>query len=1616
MKLLQKIPRLLGRILCTLMLLALIPCVSASAESYIVEIVTGADGYDGTGTITVGYTDTSGNSKTATTNIAKTYSGSYYATDSELSARDTASTGSVIKEIKSWTSIDAVQAQRLAAGYTGNYYSSGNACLDPYTATSFDIALNNPESIDSVNVKLTSDGDSVTIQSLRVVKLTDRATHSYWNGGYSREQIPVWNGHALAVSKSVTISPKGSYTFLASNGTLNTDALGFSETNNNPTESFVSFVVADVAGAGIESLLAHNGSNTYTAPDCVEFPAMEAAISSGFYVKPYLNLDPIVNECLMLEIFYTDTWSSLRRVQIPFITTYLMNILVEDNFDFYSFSAGGIQPENDDSTTWISGIIQQGQEIFLPIRLAQFESLYSIRLVYGSAPSGLTKSCSGVRTIDTSVDTLSIDNLMFGDKVGTSPGSSYDSSGSSDVRNRYNSYYLGIEGYGRMYSYSYLAPTYKGSVFRKNSYLCLTVDSSDPMGVNSGYATVPLVTRYETVVRSYDDETDRYVFEIGTANIDTADTTDDLILELRYMDTFGEEQVLSDLNLKYLVSEYYGFTVREEYEESLNSHGGRPYLSYLQHLSQDGSSFRFMLDIPAVDHFISATLTLTSSLSTGYVDDWQMSHISIYKPTDKYLSNPRMVTDRYRSLFSTIGEGDRYPVWDKKIGVSSPLAWSSTQIMLTETVPSKTINLIYLDSDGNPVYPTANTVNPDYVDGLPTAMTYQDTLKNLGLAAVKYTYDITVNVANQIDAGSSNYFFFQLIFENGTSGVVLANQQLAADSFRQGTAETFKIKATQNYGDLRSVRIICDNVASAADEFDKLNIDSISVTLSGSSTVSKTWLVENIGWIDITYVDEGMSLDVSSSDVVGIIEYSNQQVVKEFPVTDTVSTMTLIFTITTTDYPDNSHIEAFNLNQIPHINAELAYVDLDGKEQTMSFNLVDAIKQFNGDNAIPLILKTAPNRFYLNVHNMYSLKSITLTPVIAEGSSPPLRVWPIGNISVQVVTGLGDPFVNFMNAYERPVESSTNLTSTTNENVVVLENNDQGGVPLYLEFAANSITLTPNDSSDSWDASISRVPETTAETLNIYIHPGNLLGQYKFTESSPKVSAKLKYTNLYGGTAMQLSVPESSLTLKKLNGENILCATGIPVSGMASITSMVLSADTGTSVPVISHAVVERIRNGVLVETTYINFANTMLTSPQERKVDTTSSIFKMHQVVQLQLAPNQDIELVAETADIAVALRYTTDSSPDGAKQVYRSPYIFLTDQEYNHLVSGMELDLVFEVGNVDQVIGLSVVSTGPKLIVDRALIYNYKGAADAANPTLIDTCSLTNSFTVSTMEVITDRNDTDILIPAKFTFTTASDTEIAGSGVTGQIGLEIHYLDTKGVDQVEKITDISSLLSAPAAQGSTTELNLMLPNAKQLVSVSVKPVEDKWFLSSLSATLTLTPSTQSSCDTTVNNWATPDAPLTVDIRPRDVRGEDEPFGNILTSLSVSGRVIGSGSTGNAYYGNTLNLQAHPGDVVVLTPNISATGQPDTSLSWEYTQGFLLDRNDGTFTFSIPHTSNAGDTYTLRVSCNAKKALQVDITITVVNPPEEKTEPSTDATEPSTEAADPSTEATQSP
>ena len=388
-----------------------------------------------------------------------------------------------------------------------------------------------------------------------------------------------------------------------------------------------------------------------------------------------------------------------------------------------------------------------------------------------------------------------------------------------------------------------------------------------------------------------------------------------------------------------------------------------------------------------------------------------------------------------------------------------------------------------------------------------------------------------------------------------------------------------------------------------------------------------------------------------------------------------------------------------------------------------------------------------------------------------------------------------------------------------------------------------------------------------------------------------------------------------------------------------------------------------------------------------ESAPSSTVTATAMHQVLRLQPASGQAAVLTAETSDVAVALRYTSSLDPAEDKTVYQTPYVYLTDAGYAGVFTGESLEIPFSASNVGEVVGLSVISSGPVVSFDNALIYNYAGA-EGDNSTLLNTCYLAQSFTASSVaSVLSAREET--VVPAVFRFTTAAE-EVAGGGATsGQVSMTVRYMDNSGQTRTMTFGDLLSYLPedvTPTA-GSTVEVSLLLNDAAYLQDITLT-AQDSWFLSAVSADLTLPGGQLSSSATTVNNWADSGG-LTVDLCPDDHR-ETPNEGNVIQSFSVTGRGRQAGAAASASAGNALLVTAYASDMVDLTPVITAVGSPDTSWSWNtgaYSNNLTV-HSSGTAAFYVPYDAVPGDSFTFSVSCSGDNRLTVPITITVVEKP----------------------------
>ena len=1526
---------------------------SAALSTYAVELVTGSDGYvNKDGAITVNYTDTLGLAHQRVVRFREGYGAVQLNQNVQGAERDYNHTIT-----SPWFETSVREMQGLSSGYMGNYYTYQNVsetCLRPYTGTGFLLVMpQNIAQIDSINISLDED-DNLILQSVRLVELDylGDGSSNYWNGGFGLERTRPWSGRLLAESATTEVTILGrnnvSFTVGGLRNLINYPQGEGPYLDNKGTGVGVSIQLADTLGAGAESFLAWNGRSYGKEARFAASSQMDSRAGEDARLSWY-NMNIFRQECMTLTIRYRDTRGSTRQVDIPFSTTYLIYLLKENQGKL----TGGSWE------TWISGIFQQNENVALPIRLAEYERLISVQLSYGSVPAGFTSSNSG--TVDTRSDPITIENICF-----------YEGVTSTNFNCKYDTKKLACMLQTSLTpAYSFSAASSQGQQLNGGSSISASLEDG----------------RLEPGAPKDRDYANQYLVRIKTADIETSGTTDPVTLTLSYTDTAGNRHTTTDYSLSALSADFYGTSFRLKDSYSVAD----PKLQYDRHMRRN-CRCEFVVELDDVATIDAITLTLDGT------NEWQIEYVEVYALES--------VEQRYGER--SADGGDTAHLYWRRDFTGRLVATVRQDVLLYDRANQRTINFSLFDENGEPVAPDLPLQTEEYLTSLPDSMTYEETLKNLGLAIPKFVYQVDVKVADLEDAGSGNYFYFQLVFENGTSGVVLANQQLASDSFRRGITESFQIKTTQNYGNIRSVRVICDNTSSTSNVFDKLNIENITVTLQGNTGVSRSWVVSRVGWIDITYMDEGSENGIDGLDDITQSETDNVEVVKEFPVTGTATAVDLLFCIATSK--DSAGVSQDGAMMSDPFNsalgggqfsATLYYRDSSGQQQSYAFDLTAQIKAYNDtDKTHWLYRPTHMDRFMISLTDV---RSITALEITRSGGS---GVWKIDMVSVTQVGGLGEVFLSpVLSEFYREPNTETELTQGTNGQPVSIPANNNA----TISFRENVIEVQAGEEDANWSTSISRIPDASSETLNIYLYPGTLLGKsYTFREGD-QVTATLVYTSIYGGRPVQNTFQISSLG--EFNDTPVLYAKNQNVSLMSAIRLLKLSSGSTSTrgQPIISHVIIERVKGGVLLDTYYFDMGNAALSSTQpEASISGRSPLSNMNQVARLQLASGQSAKLTPEISDIAVALRYTTALDPAENKTVYQSPYFYLTDfttstvnpegqtetrQLYSSISSGQIVDLPFDIDGIGEIIGLSVVSSGPNVSFDRAVVNNYLGdPQNNAAANLDSSCYISDSFTTGSIPISLAGQEQPV-VPVTFRFVTPAEEVVAGAGTFGSVNMTVGYQDFDGDSRTVTLDNIVSYLpeGGSFASGSTTEFTVLLTGAKTITSLTIHAAEDAWFINSAYVQSSLPDGTITMGETTVNNWSKLGGALTIDIRPDSMRG-DEVTGNQLLTFAVTGRGSLAGIAASAASGSALQITAYPGDTVTLTPTVTVQGEPDATWTWvpgEYENNLIVNA-DGSAIFYINADTLAGTSYTFSVHCVGDQRMSVPITIAVEDPPPE--------------------------
>lgn len=741
-----------------------------------------------------------------------------------------------------------------------------------------------------------------------------------------------------------------------------------------------------------------------------------------------------------------------------------------------------------------------------------------------------------------------------------------------------------------------------------------------------------------------------YLVVIKPSPLASTYTSKDLSVTINYLDTQDMER-----NASFLLSDA---------QEAFYGRNSRHYLP------QDrGADIRFLADIKNVKTFLSAVVTMQDFTTPS--DQFQLDEISLYKIRD---------VDNQVTYTLNRPNGNTYDfdlrLIDRKVAMGECVASISKTTYFTSGSSSKLLNFIDY-STGHPI-----EQDPNISQGLTSIkkeMAYQDINKDLRLATVRSTYEIQVNVSPMADAGSTNYFFFQLLFENGASGVVLANEQIAGDSFRQGETASFTIMTNQYYGQPKGIRIYTHSSNTEdATAFDKLNIDSIDIIRQSGIGLSTSWRIEKVGWIDINYTEDDVSALTTRMNTDSGNETASTSVCREYYVTKNTAAM---------DFMVEFDVHHTTATVDPNLTATVYYTKTTGAGASLNLNVNERINEYNG-TAGAAYLAGQPSRFYMSLNDVAEITQIRF-----QSDQP--NDFILQNLRIYRVAEKGDVYLDATGRYNRHGK----LTPITYGAMDVLKAvNSQTG-DAVINLAANQnmeISFRTDSDGTTSFTSGATVQTNVRESLNIYVFPG-------YNDSfRTNLRGSLRYTGTYSSGYMQQALTFDGSSRME-NGA--LAIRGLEISNLGAISSLTLSSDDNTN-PSVSHVIVERINHGQKVKSYYIDFQNAALISPVRAMVSTEDNPGAMTQKITITTSQVDPVRLSA-TNNIGVAIRYR--SSIDNSVE-YVSDYVFLWEQSQSRFSKGDPITATLQEPNVGEITGVSIICTGNiSLTTDTVYACNY-------------------------------------------------------------------------------------------------------------------------------------------------------------------------------------------------------------------------------------------------------------------------------------------------------------------
>ena len=1116
-----------------------------------------------------------------------------------------------------------------------------------------------------------------------------------------------------------------------------------------------------------------------------------------------------IPECLYLKIEYRDMGGNVQRMYIPVITSALTWL-----------SDKGIGTAQNP----VAALFQQGDDIVFSANLPGFKTLLSTQFTFNMDSDGsLNEKCGIVEAGNKSEhaaykdkmadEALIIDGMQMyrTDQITVTA----DMLKGNDV--------YGIESKQGRYSVNITG----------NPIYYYTADTAKGTAMAYGFTTDIRMTEYtqgKLLAPKTQDKTNLYLVSVTTSNSLLATTKSDIGVKLDYFKTDSYKATTDEISLRDAVNDFLGYWPSEK--------GNAAYA----HSVSAGKTANFLVALNNAAELNAITLELKGQ------DEWQFEKIEIRKVKKLY---NREVFTGYNHVIELEGEKYYTKEFVNRRVEGELLVKSTDEVLLHEGARKVTLT-----------FGSTAVLEQDEAfewEDYRYSMSYEVANKDLGFTKAVCKYLVTVTVADNVvgdevygDSGSKNNFYFRLIFENGSSGYVLANQQLSADGFRAGYQENFYIYTNSDYGNLISVNIVPDDISSNNKIDDKLEIKSIRVVKQDGVSMNHCWGIDHVGWIGIDIRDEG-ALKSSEKPVryeaqmakIYVMEYQKYE-------------MNLLFTVPIFDYENENPVFSGAVGGV------INYIDINDVEQTAAFDIVEAINIYTNKQTSKQTVSrgtkapqdeemylTDPSymfapgkttRFLVSLQDPKIIKSLTFQFCSNSKNGTTIRT---GLIGVSSITSDGEFKIidgeivrtGTTNPITQSIPSRGSEEGGLNEAEAAVRDTFEGHEFFVAGGNCQEWTVVFEDqvievNESSWSASITREPTSANDTVNVIA----VMNDYSDPMSFYDMCCTLNYSRVDGQNFMS-RIEE----MNKDTASNCFYFNGIKASQMAKLNSVSFRAykDNGIILSAkIDKLIVQHIRGGVVMNSYCYEFGTGVGETITEYPValrERYSSGAK--QVVMISAAEGSEaFKLLNEKRDIAVSIVYKTTYDQD---RQYQSKYKFLTDDENTYLRAGNSVMLTFNEEFVDEIVGVNLIPTDKvNITIDGVAVGVYQPISDddpegdKDDYRIADWYSFAGggSFaggTVALNTPVRGLGSVESLMPVTFTINTMENGDGVDNGTLGRIAMDITYTglhnETDGYVHIDNLNNFVPSQSFEA--GGEVSFTLLLPALKQIRNIRLTP-----------------------------------------------------------------------------------------------------------------------------------------------------------------------------------------------